>query len=193
MTSYGIPNNVQEALSKIRTDLDSFHDAEAYALMYSAYKQTCQVLDDEKFDFIRSDLPKEGNFNFKKIRAAMEKPHLSNRLVALLNHSSKVLFKWYHVAPLLQKVVKAVVSVLLLSIVAYAITVLCAFLCSNSRESILTSLLSESGWLVLVPPGLVLLFSLLIAGFWILYLAGPGAFYLQAGRLDKFLPDCDQD
>lgn len=193
MTSYGIPNKVQEALSKIRTDLDSFHHAEAYALMYSAYKQTCQVLADEKFDYLYINRFFKTDFKFKEIRTAMEKPHLSARLAALLNHSSKVLFKWYHVAPLLQKMAKAVVSVLLLSIVAYGITVLYAFLCSNSRESILASLPSESGWLALVPPGLVLLFSLLIACFWIIYLAGPGAFYLRAGRLDKFMPDCDQD
>lgn len=186
MTSYGIPYNVQEALSKVRTDLDSFHDAEAYALMYSAYKQTCQVLADEKFDYIRRDSPQEENFNFKKIQPAMEKPHLSARLAVLLHHSSKVLFKWYHVAPLLQKVIKAIASVLLLSIVIYGLTVLCAFLCSNSRDSILASIASLPGWIILAPAGLVLLASLFIACFWILYLAGPGAFYLRAGRLNKF-------
>ena len=40
ITQYGIQKSVQERLACLRTDLDAFHDAEAYALMYSAYRQT---------------------------------------------------------------------------------------------------------------------------------------------------------
>lgn len=37
-TDYGVPKGVQERLATIRTDLDSFTDAEAYALMLSGYR-----------------------------------------------------------------------------------------------------------------------------------------------------------
>ena len=37
LTSYGILKRVQEQIANIRTDLDSFSDAEAYALMTSGY------------------------------------------------------------------------------------------------------------------------------------------------------------
>jgi hypothetical protein len=40
LTSYGIRKDVQELLAGIRTDLDSFHDVEAYALMTSGYRMT---------------------------------------------------------------------------------------------------------------------------------------------------------
>lgn len=40
LTQYGIQKSVQELLATLRTDLDAFNDAEAYALMYSAYRQT---------------------------------------------------------------------------------------------------------------------------------------------------------
>lgn len=40
ITQYGIQKSVQERLASLRTDLDAFNDAEAYALMYSAYRQT---------------------------------------------------------------------------------------------------------------------------------------------------------
>jgi hypothetical protein len=40
LTRYGIAKDVQELLSGIRTDLDSFSEAEAYALMTSAYRMT---------------------------------------------------------------------------------------------------------------------------------------------------------
>ncbi|HEX6622487.1 MAG TPA: hypothetical protein VF064_02160, partial [Pyrinomonadaceae bacterium] len=39
-TSFGVAPAVQRQLSAIRTDLDSFSDAEAYALMASAYRMT---------------------------------------------------------------------------------------------------------------------------------------------------------
>jgi predicted acylesterase/phospholipase RssA len=40
MTGYSIPTNMQKLLAGIRTDLDSFSDAEAYALMTSGYRMT---------------------------------------------------------------------------------------------------------------------------------------------------------
>jgi len=38
LTTYGIPKSVQSRLASIRTDLDSFSDTEAYALMLSGYR-----------------------------------------------------------------------------------------------------------------------------------------------------------
>jgi predicted acylesterase/phospholipase RssA len=38
LTSYGIPKTVQQRLAGVRTDLDSFSQAEAYALMLSGYR-----------------------------------------------------------------------------------------------------------------------------------------------------------
>ena len=52
LTDYGIRRDVQQALSKLRTDLDAFNDAEAYALMYSGYAQTVQEMNDPKFDYL---------------------------------------------------------------------------------------------------------------------------------------------
>ena len=40
LTPYGIRQDIQELLAGIRTDLDSFHDVEAYALMTSGYRMT---------------------------------------------------------------------------------------------------------------------------------------------------------
>ncbi len=40
LTKYGVRRDVQEALADIRTDLDSFSDVEADALMYSGYRMT---------------------------------------------------------------------------------------------------------------------------------------------------------
>ena len=40
LTSYGVSKEVQQKLAALRTDLDSFSDAEAYALMASGYRMT---------------------------------------------------------------------------------------------------------------------------------------------------------
>jgi hypothetical protein len=40
LTSYGIRKELQRSLAAIRTDLDCFNDAEAYALMFSGYRMT---------------------------------------------------------------------------------------------------------------------------------------------------------
>jgi len=39
-TDYGVQRDVQHALANVRTDLDSFSDTEAYALMLSGYRMT---------------------------------------------------------------------------------------------------------------------------------------------------------
>jgi hypothetical protein len=47
-TSYGIDRKIQLKLAEVRTDLDSFSDAEGYALMTSGYRMTEHALLEEK-------------------------------------------------------------------------------------------------------------------------------------------------
>lgn len=46
LTPYGMPRNLQQLLADLRTDLDSFADAEAYLLMLSGYRMAAQNLRD---------------------------------------------------------------------------------------------------------------------------------------------------
>lgn len=48
VTSYNVDRDIQRKLAAVRTDLDSFTDAEAYALMTSAYRMTEHSLLEEK-------------------------------------------------------------------------------------------------------------------------------------------------
>ncbi|HKG13991.1 MAG TPA: tetratricopeptide repeat-containing protein [Pyrinomonadaceae bacterium] len=48
LTRYGIAKEMQQMLSSVRTDLDSFSDVEAYALMTSAYRMTEHAFADGK-------------------------------------------------------------------------------------------------------------------------------------------------
>jgi predicted acylesterase/phospholipase RssA len=49
LTRYGILRTTQQQLSELRTDLDSFNDTEAYALMCSGYQQMEHELDMRSF------------------------------------------------------------------------------------------------------------------------------------------------
>ena len=51
ITRYGVRKDVQHSLSRIRTDLDSFADAEAYALMTSGYRMADFELKESGLDF----------------------------------------------------------------------------------------------------------------------------------------------
>jgi hypothetical protein len=44
LTEYGVRKEIQELLAGVRTDLDSFSDVEAFALMTSGYRMTSHYL-----------------------------------------------------------------------------------------------------------------------------------------------------
>lgn len=75
--SFGVSGKVQELLSKIRTDLDSFTDVEAYSLMLDGYKMSGAEF--QKTKKIRELLSTESlsfplNYRFLRLAPWMEKP-----------------------------------------------------------------------------------------------------------------------
>ena len=104
VTTYGVAADTQRRLAAVRTDLDSFCDAEAYALMSSAYRMTAnqfrgQVPCVEGFD---GDAPSE-QWRFLEIEEAM-KPRGKNkeRLDKLLKAAASSAFKpWKLSLPLI--------------------------------------------------------------------------------------------
>lgn len=89
-TSYNINKQLQTAISNIRTDLDSFTDAEAYSLMYSGYLQTIASLKMEDKEKNTSTITDSHDWKFKCIKKEFEQPlQLTNEL----NVGSSMLFK----------------------------------------------------------------------------------------------------
>ncbi len=82
---YGVMKKIQKGLSEVRTDLDSFNDLEAYALMYSGYRQMMHEND--------SEIVKKENWNFLKISESCTYPANEKKLVKQLKVSSFVPFK----------------------------------------------------------------------------------------------------
>lgn len=103
-TRYGIPKQVQERLAAIRTDLDSFCDVEAFALMTSGYRMT-------EFEFPRciTSFPDQQGpsvqWKFLRIeeplRQAVQEGGNSNAIRILTAARSKT-FKIWQLVPVLQ-------------------------------------------------------------------------------------------
>jgi hypothetical protein len=103
-TSYGIRREVQEALALVRTDLDSFTDREAYALMTSGYRTTERALGDLTMFATLRDA--RGPWRFPVLEPAMRGEQGSNiDLQSLLEHlrvSRKRAFKVWSLHPALR-------------------------------------------------------------------------------------------
>ncbi|MEA2397059.1 MAG: hypothetical protein QOK25_615 [Thermoleophilaceae bacterium] len=100
MTYYGVRKDVQDLLAEIRTDLDSFTEMEAYALMTSGYLMTKERFGRGVADLRRS-APSEA-WRFLAVRDQMCDPDLEPReLKAVLRAGKSLWLKpWILSAPL---------------------------------------------------------------------------------------------
>jgi hypothetical protein len=86
LTKYGIQKSVQRQLAAIRTDLDSFSDTEAFALMTSGYRMTTEALQQPGVVGFEVSEYKRGNWKFlavdREMTAATPNPSFTKRLDA---------------------------------------------------------------------------------------------------------------
>jgi predicted acylesterase/phospholipase RssA len=97
-TYYGINKKVQLLLSGLRTDLDSFTEAEAFALMYSGYCMISRRLTKEFVPDTNKKLVHE--WNFKRIKEFCEDKE-DEKFSDILNAGRKVFFKAFDVSAFL--------------------------------------------------------------------------------------------
>jgi predicted acylesterase/phospholipase RssA len=110
---YGVQRDIQRQLSAVRTDLDSFSEAEAYALMASGYLMTESELERSILGF---PVPPPARFDWKFLRAdrLLRDPDSNSWLRRQLKVADKLALKVWLVARRLQLAL-GVVGVLLLS------------------------------------------------------------------------------
>jgi MinD-like ATPase involved in chromosome partitioning or flagellar assembly/predicted acylesterase/phospholipase RssA len=115
LTTYGIRKDVQQRLAAIRTDLDSFNDAEAYALMTSGYRMA-----EEEFAKCIKDFPvssgAQPQWGFLTIEEPMKGGSGHPKLLKLLDVGGHLAFKVWMLSPRLKALVRGAVVVLLLLI-----------------------------------------------------------------------------
>jgi NTE family protein len=97
--SFGVDPEVQYLLSRIRTDLDSFTDTEAYSLMLDGYLMSGSVLGSHPglSSLIPADLPAQGRWRFLELQRQLAhptKPYLEH-----LSVGKEQLFKVFRLSP----------------------------------------------------------------------------------------------
>ncbi len=105
LTNYGILRTVQQKLSELRTDLDSFNDIESYALMYSGYRQTEMEL--------KSGEKVPGNWRFLQVEKYVAYPEKAVKIMKVLTAGKKLAFKLLDLSTAV-KVVAGILSLFVL-------------------------------------------------------------------------------
>ncbi len=119
-TRYGIDKKIQELLSGIRTDLDSFSDAEAYALMTSGYRMTEHQFKYDKCVEGFPDMPQSETWKFLEIEKSMKtKGEGYDYLKTLLTAGGSIAFKVWQIDPRLKYLVRGVLLTAVLLIAAF--------------------------------------------------------------------------
>jgi len=108
LTGYGVLKGMQRALSDIRTDLDSFSDAEAFALMYSGYQMTADGFPRANPDFPVADVAPYDpdaapyDWQFLRIAPAMKDPDKYAPLLRIVEVGKSRAFKAWKLIPMLR-------------------------------------------------------------------------------------------
>jgi len=119
VTSYGVQRTIQRRLAAIRTDLDSFSEAEAYALMTSGYLMTEKALEEPILGFPVERSARK-RWQFLELEPWMKQPGRNNPLLKQLGVADKLFFKVWWLLRWLQ-LGAGVTAVLLLALFGYAI------------------------------------------------------------------------
>lgn len=195
-TTYNIRKEIQRRIAQIRTDLDSFHETEALALMYSGYKMTeasyrprpkIGLKDEELRQAALHAKAWEDYWNWEGIRTALETSERNGRVERQLKAASNLLFKLFAVSDF-WRIVKfiSIPGLLLLAIIQFgfpAITInehlfinISLFLWMSAK-SIVVGLFK---WTNMHP----VLAALIALGPWLLFYS-LNAWYLAVGKVDK--------
>lgn len=110
-TVYGIRRDVQRKLASIRTDLDSFHQYEAYGLMASGYRMVDHYFPRGTVGFPPAE--SRHAWSFCAIQDALQGGAHHGDMLDKLERSDKLFFKWFPYPALMTKLVALAVVALL--------------------------------------------------------------------------------
>lgn len=117
LLGYGILRKMQKLLSEIRTDLDAFNDTEAYALMYSGYRQMDHALSQQTgYD----ETKKRTDWRFLQIAPFMTQAKESVYIERLLVVGREVAMKVLKVSMMSKVLAFFVVSVVLAGVISWS-------------------------------------------------------------------------
>jgi predicted acylesterase/phospholipase RssA len=118
LTRYGIAKDIQQSLAAVRTDLDSFNELEAYALMTSAYRMTENEFAVSKCIEGFREPERSEPWRFLEVESAMKGEGKRYRyLKKLLGVSNSLAFKVW----MLSAVLKTIALALALTVIIFVV------------------------------------------------------------------------
>jgi hypothetical protein len=122
LTTYRIRKDVQERLASIRTDLDSFGEAEAHALMTSGYCMTEKFFPEPLSNLLPTDTRRE-DWEFLQIHGALadlapSRPVEHADLLRVLDVGRHQFFKIFYLTPWLMWIAKILIGLILVALLA---------------------------------------------------------------------------
>jgi hypothetical protein len=130
LTSYGVNREVQRKLAAVRTDLDAFHDTEAWALMTSGYRMVEFHFPDTLREAAAAPLAGPRPWKFICVLDRMAAPEPDPVFLALLDRSSQRFFKIWDMDPALGKrrgQLKLAAACIAIALLAITVWLLLAF------------------------------------------------------------------
>jgi hypothetical protein len=116
LTTFGVQRGIQRRLAGIRTDLDSFSDAEALSLMCSGYLMTTKALaEGAPLGFGVPDATRQA-WSFLKVESLMKQPGEDNPLLRPLRAADKLFMKAWLLSPRLKVVGGAIALAMLIAL-----------------------------------------------------------------------------
>jgi len=116
-TDFGVAEPVQKALSRIRTDLDSFTEVEAYSLMLDGYQMSDYELSRAKGILdLNENTPKakDAKWNFSTVKKWIEDPDLNSTYQKHLSVAGERVFKVFRLSKTLT-IATIIISVIFLA------------------------------------------------------------------------------
>jgi len=120
LTDYGVQRHVQRQLAAVRTDLDSFSEAEAYGLMTSGYLMTEHALMDQPILGFPVPPCARESWTFLGIEPLMKQPGEDSPLVKQLKVADSRVFKVWLLTRYLQLLAGLLVFLVLLPLLGFA-------------------------------------------------------------------------
>lgn len=195
LLKYGVLRDVQKLLSEIRTDLDSFNDTEAYALMYSGYAQTNYELNKKG-----NTLASGHDWDFLKIEDYLKIPVKADKIKKILIAGKKLTFKVLDVSKpaKIVMIMLGLLAFIILTLLAikfynttiykaeFTLKVVIGFILATILGYVFKSLAKYINYKSTIAKYLALVF-VMITGFIVsnIYLLIFNGIYNQAGKLKK--------
>jgi len=161
LTSYGIQKGIQRRLAAIRTDLDSFSDVEATALMTSGYLTTETVLGQDTLGFPVGQSTRS-SWWFLKIEPLLRQPSALSPVAYWIDRQLEVGSRLTFKAWLSMRYLQLTAAFLLGAVVVAALVII-SYLYEFAEQQLSLGIRVTYGrilWTIVVPP-------LLLGGFWL--------------------------